>query len=253
MLSEEDNVKVAQLAALFPEIKMEIDTIEQSLLQVGDDTTDAPSASVKENLFAHLATASYTNSVSDNSKSESAETNKEEVKVIQMNQPKRTNYMMVASVAGLIVCAAAIAYLAAFNGKYRNEVNSLHTDVSKLTETSLTYYQSLQLYQDTSYQKINLTKIPGKADALVQLFWNKATQKVYVANISLPVAPTGKQYQLWALIDGKPVNAGLLTGNKLPQKMLNFSKADAFAITLEKFGGSPTPTMSEMYVLGKTS
>ena len=35
--------------------------------------------------------------------------------------------------------------------------------------------------------------------------------------------------------------------------MFDFVKADAFAITLEKAGGSPTPTKNEMYVLGKTS
>ena len=51
MLSEEDNLKVAQLAQLFPEIKAEIEAIENSLLQVSDET-DAPSLSVKDDLFA---------------------------------------------------------------------------------------------------------------------------------------------------------------------------------------------------------
>ena len=35
------------------------------------------------------------------------------------------------------------------------------------------------------------------------------------------------------------------------QKMKPFDKADAFAITLEKKGGSTTPTMEAMYVMGK--
>jgi len=35
------------------------------------------------------------------------------------------------------------------------------------------------------------------------------------------------------------------------QKMKSFGKAEAFAITLEKEGGSPTPTMTEMYVMAK--
>ena len=30
-----------------------------------------------------------------------------------------------------------------------------------------------------------------------------------------------------------------------------FEKAEAFAITLEKQGGNPTPTKEEMYVMGK--
>ena len=35
------------------------------------------------------------------------------------------------------------------------------------------------------------------------------------------------------------------------QKMKSFGHAEAFAITLEKTGGSPTPTMDEMYVISK--
>jgi hypothetical protein len=46
----------------------------------------------------------------------------------------------------------------------------------------------------------------------------------------------------------------MLSATKLQvQKMKTFGSADAFAITLEKSGGSPAPTMSELYVLGKTS
>jgi anti-sigma-K factor RskA len=35
------------------------------------------------------------------------------------------------------------------------------------------------------------------------------------------------------------------------QKMKSFGKAQAFAITLEEEGGSPTPTMEEMYVIAE--
>ena len=70
----------------------------------------------------------------------------------------------------------------------------------------------------------------------------------------MPAAPTGKQYQLWAIVDGSPVDAGMITtdkGSYSIQKMKSFGKADAFAITLEKTGGSPTPTMSEMVVISE--
>jgi anti-sigma-K factor RskA len=35
------------------------------------------------------------------------------------------------------------------------------------------------------------------------------------------------------------------------QQMKSFGNVDAFAITLEKAGGSPTPTMDQMVVIGK--
>ncbi len=115
------------------------------------------------------------------------------------------------------------------------------------------YEKNLAFYQNPDYLKINLTNVDGKPDALVQLFWSKSTHYVYTSDISLPKPPEGKQYQLWAIVDGKPVSAGMLTAKNTPEQMSAFVKADAFAITLEKAGGSETPTLSEMYVMGKPS
>ena len=73
-------------------------------------------------------------------------------------------------------------------------------------------------------------------------------------DVSLPAAPAGRQYQLWAIVNGQPLDAGMLRDTKMQvQQMKAFAQADAFAITLEKSGGSPTPTMSALYVMGKTS
>ena len=56
--------------------------------------------------------------------------------------------------------------------------------------------------------------------------------------------PTGKQYQLWAIVDGKPVDAGVINNCIGLCKMKKIDHAEAFAITLEKEGGSPTPTLN---------
>jgi anti-sigma-K factor RskA len=54
------------------------------------------------------------------------------------------------------------------------------------------------------------------------------------------------------MVDGKPVDAGMLDMDKgqMVVKMKNTPVAQAFAITLEKKGGSPTPDMNAMYVMG---
>ena len=68
----------------------------------------------------------------------------------------------------------------------------------------------------------------------------------------MPVATTGKQYQLWALVDGAPVDAGVfeIDAGTPMIKMKNIPRAQAFAVTLEPSGGSLKPTMDQMYVLG---
>jgi len=67
------------------------------------------------------------------------------------------------------------------------------------------------------------------------------------------MAPKGMQYQLWGMVDGKPVDGGLITSKDGKtysiQKMKTFGRAQAFAITLETEGGHPQPK-GTMYVMG---
>ena len=92
---------------------------------------------------------------------------------------------------------------------------------------------------------------PKMPTALAKLFWMKTTGDVYIDPSNLPEAPANKQYQLWAIVDGKPVDAGMISkekGEYRIQKMKSFGSVEAFAITMEKTGGSATPTMDEMVV-----
>jgi anti-sigma-K factor RskA len=70
----------------------------------------------------------------------------------------------------------------------------------------------------------------------------------------MPRLPTEQQYQLWALIDGKPKDLGVFDVNddKVILKMKNTQRADAFAITIEKKGGNAGPTLEKMQSMGKT-
>jgi len=90
--------------------------------------------------------------------------------------------------------------------------------------------------------------------ARARVLFNAATHKVYVDVRSLPALPAGKQYQLWALDKGKPVDAGVLTlatatGQGL-QHMKDIASAQTFAMTVEPTGGSTNPTLSTMTVVG---
>ncbi|RYF78049.1 MAG: anti-sigma factor, partial [Cytophagaceae bacterium] len=60
---------------------------------------------------------------------------------------------------------------------------------------------------------------------------------------------------LWALVDGKPIDAGVFTNRaerySLQQTNRPIQSADTFAITVEKAGGSPVPTLTALVALGK--
>ena len=84
------------------------------------------------------------------------------------------------------------------------------------------------------------------------VYWDKRTKDVYLMANNLPQPPAGKQYQLWAMIDGHPVDAGLMNwdGGNMLTPIKNVPVAQAFAITLESVGGSPTPHLDQLYVMG---
>lgn len=113
----------------------------------------------------------------------------------------------------------------------------------------------MSVVQSKYSEPVSLHGLPAAPDAAAKIFWMKNTGEVYIDPSNLPEAPTGKQYQLWAIVDGKPVDGGMIVstkkGNKYQiQKMKTFGKAEAFAVTLETAGGNPTPK-GDMYVMGK--
>ncbi|WP_437918160.1 anti-sigma factor [Sphingobacterium sp. LRF_L2] len=109
-----------------------------------------------------------------------------------------------------------------------------------------------KIVQQPAVQKVSLRGTENKSELQAVVFWNKEDKTVYLTSGNLPATPTGKQYQLWAIVDGKPVDAGLLPREAEEGffKMNDIPHAQTFAITLEKEGGSPTPTLADLFVIG---
>ncbi|WP_336514564.1 anti-sigma factor [Pollutibacter soli] len=168
------------------------------------------------------------------------------------------------------VAAAAIVLLlgsAALNVYYISKYRSVAKENADLiAERSSMYVQKdvydtrmremendFRMLADTSMIKVDLsgTGIPGKGGNSAIVFWKQDTKDVYIAGNKLPPPPSGKQYQLWALLDGKPIDAGMIGDCATICKLKNIPAAQQFAITLENTGGSPTPDLSQLMVIGK--
>jgi anti-sigma-K factor RskA len=96
------------------------------------------------------------------------------------------------------------------------------------------------------------TTVAPKSSANV--YWDSASSNVYLVVKNMPKLPNDKQYQLWALIDNKPKDLGVFdaTDSKVILQMKNTQKAQAFAITIEQKGGSPSPDLQKLQSMGKT-
>jgi len=150
-----------------------------------------------------------------------------------------------------------------FYNQYKSTSAQLHDLIAQneqmasnntIMQTKLQQYEkSMTLIGDTNMAVVAMKGQPVAPQSLTTVYWNKQTKDVYLMVNDLPQPVTGKQYQLWAIVDGVPVDAGMLDLSQASGlvKMKNIPKAQAFAITLENTGGSKTPTMP-IYVVGKT-
>jgi anti-sigma-K factor RskA len=86
------------------------------------------------------------------------------------------------------------------------------------------------------------------------MFWDKKTGKMYIMIHHLPQSSDAKDYQLWATVDGKQVNVGIIQDN-IRGRFIEMSNvpegATAFSVTLENAGGnSSSPTIEQTYLKG---
>lgn len=143
------------------------------------------------------------------------------------------------------------------NTAIKTQQEELKTANAVIQEQLALAERNIQLLSDPDLKAITMAGVNHHDGLKAVLYWNKADGNTYLGKTDLPQLPVGKIYQLWAIVDGKPVDLGLYEPAKAiaPQKMKAVIKGQvqAFAITLEKAGGSPAPTMDQMYVMGASS
>lgn len=114
------------------------------------------------------------------------------------------------------------------------------------------FYRSKKLIDDPDFKKLALIGTKNHATSLAVVWWNKKSHIVMIDPNGLIATDQHHSYQLWAISNGKPVDAGVFevkSDLSSLSKLNDISDAQAFAITLEPKGGSKNPTMSEMYVM----
>jgi len=113
-----------------------------------------------------------------------------------------------------------------------------------------------KVVSDPNTMVVNMVGTTVAPKSSANIYWDSTSTNVYLIVKNMPKLPSDQQYQLWALIDNKqpPKDLGVFdaTDDKVILKMKNTQKAQAFAITIEKKGGSPSPTLQKMQSLGKS-
>ena len=246
-LSETESADVEANIRKYTELKIEYEQIQKALYISALNNLKSPSEKVKLALLKKVNPAE-----SENFKIGSTYT--------EARSYNSYRYLMAASIAFLLFSLAANFYLWNKLESAENEIAVL-SDQKKLIiqdyeavsrKLSITS-KDMEIMKDRNYKMVDLKGLEKSPGSNVLAFWNPESKKLYVGVMSLPVPPPGKQYQLWALSNGKPVNAGVMDvdpSDKSLHEMKSMDDAQAFAVTLEPKGGSVNPTMNEMYVMG---
>ncbi|MEC4005587.1 anti-sigma factor [Flavobacterium sp. SUN052] len=243
LLNESETMEISALAKTDGAIQNEIISIEKAIVNLSSSFSPLISADNFEKIKAKLEL--------------------KHGKVIEMKPKSNTSQYLswAASIALLIGVGYQYNKLNDSNSKINSveqEKSSLQKSVVDLELKNKQTATALNVVRDSKNTVVNLAGQTVDPTASAKIYWNKDTQTVYVDASGLPEPPAGKVYQIWSLKLSPtltPTSIGLLdnfTGNNERLFAVSGTKdAEAFGITLEPAGGSKSPTMEQLYTLGK--
>lgn len=228
----------------FPRVKAEIEDIQAALQMYSQAHAVEPPVDLKEKIISAIESEQANNL-------QPAETVAETPLSNSSNSPR------FGRIFPWLLAAASLA--AAGFGFYQNtqakrqltECSAENQELFKNKKAVVDLQQKLDILRSPDTKTIELKGLPLSPDSKAIVYWNAKERATYLSILNLPAPPSGKQYQLWAIVDKKPVDAGIFNYDLAAvQTMKIFDKAEAFAVTLEPEGGSVAPTLTNMYVLG---
>ena len=253
-LTKEETRQVEADVAMYPELKEEMKAIENAMQLFTTSLAKELPAGLDNKIWAALQFASP-----------NAGDGHTAPKVIPFTPEYRkpARWQLAAIWIGLVGSLLLNAFLFKQGQNTKSDREELSAKVFMLEHEQKDLAYLLSEYQknktmmtDTSMQTIVMHTVQPGHPMAATVYWSKNNGVAYVSVDGLPAAPKGMQYQLWVMQDGKPVDMGVIS-NDMPstpamQKVIkSVTTGQAFAISLEKEGGSPSPTMANIYVMGK--
>ncbi len=256
-LSQSESKDVETMASQYPEIQSEVDAINDAYNNYGSLFRKNPRPELRSRITDKIDELEETELIKGR-------------KIISMTDKNfdynksyfspGMRYLAVAVVVFLVLNIAGnfflyykwtgtekqMTSLADENRKVKEQYEQIKNSMDKKTE-------DIKMVMNRSNKVFDLKGMEISPSSQATVYWDPNSKKVMLNVDNMPMPPSGKQYQLWALKNGKPMDAGIFDMDKDPMHMMpgTIPDADAFAITLENKGGSPTPTLSQLYVMGK--
>ena len=246
--------EVECMSRVFPEIKEEIAALRLALEKNAMSSAVTPRAELKNNIFK--AIDDLPPLTIDGAKLSEGTT---------ISNPSTSNNSLLKWMIALLALSSVF-----FGYKNCNQAKQLDDTIREtnlnstaanhvidsLTQLSLALRSQIEIINNPNGVAIHMAGTKLYPSGQATIYFDKAKQTVYLNSGNLPVTPSGKHYQLWGIVDGKPVSLGVFesTSSNSIQSMQSVApNVSTFAVTLEPAGGSVNPTMDQMYVAGNVA
>lgn len=236
MCNNEEKADLELLRKKHPSVQKAITDFELSFEQKMMANTVMPSAETDAKILAQFISFNETPVIS-----------------INKNSSKNFGWLKVVAAAAIIFLGISGAFNYFLYIKNKEQKEALSAVKNLPAGLPISNYNVLK---DPSITPIAMYGVGYHSICRCTMFWDKKTKKMYMMIHHLPTSSDTKDFQLWAMVDGKPVSIGIINDAIRDQfiEMPNVPEgAVAFTVTLEKAGGTTTPTMEETYLQGKIS
>jgi anti-sigma-K factor RskA len=244
-LSEHERAEVEKNLTQYPALRQELALIEETQEKLLMKAAIQPSVALKSKLFASI----------DGQKAQG--------KTVVL-KPEGSDVSVWKFAAAAAVTIALVSSYLAFNywNKWKSSESSLSEliaqnqrvaqDYNSVNERLDQIEKDMNIINNPAFNRVVMKGTANAPAALASVYWNESSREVYLSIQDMKKLAQENQYQLWAIVDGKPVDAGVFDGDFAGlHKMKEIQPgAAAFAITIEPRGGKTSPTMETMQVIG---
>ena len=244
-----EKLQVEEMMAAHQTVRAEVDEIERSLEVYAHKNAVEPA----ENQRTRILNSLVVNSADDNNFKTKIPASDNIIAL-----PRASNfykYAFAASVALLLGVSITLYNVYSKLEQSNNQLLALSQQNQQFAKTVSFKDQQLGVFRDTTFKLLRLKGTEKTPDAGLTIAWNPKSKKVMIdmVDMKLPSTDEAHQYQLWAIVDGKPVDLGVFNKPVIDTadmvEMKSVALAQAFAVTREPRGGSKNPTMDEMVVI----
>lgn len=259
--SEQERQEVECMSHIYPEIKSALTAYQLGIEHLALSQSSPPPLDLKQRVLAQIK-----GELQDGEK---------QTKLISIEKSRKqsssTFYKLIAA-ASIVLLLGGGFYAYEINSDLNNaeleisnndkafgemvlDYNELNQSKSVIVHELEDLTEQMDFIRDENTEKVTLKGTAGYSDNMATVFWNESFKKVMLDVQNMPSTTSEESYQLWVLVGGQPIDMGVFDHNSSVGslgllEMKSTEKADAFAITREPKGGSESPTLAQLHVLG---